>query len=197
MPDDTVAGAVTGPPRPTVVWHVLTALWAIPAALMSASVSPHFGLVVAVVFSGGLLGLIWCIQLARVLLDPEARRRLAWRAIGAWAFCPATGLLLTALYFTQWPLVLRVKLSEPALLRLVTDIEADRVQVDRPIRAGLMSMHRAAVEEHYVLLYTDHGFIFTEYGLAYSRDGNRPTSSYWGLTFRHLFGRWYIFEERD
>ncbi|MFI5008400.1 MAG: hypothetical protein ACHQKZ_13215, partial [Solirubrobacterales bacterium] len=66
-----------------------------------------------------------------------------------------------------------------------------------PGRAGLIGVRSTSAREDCVLLYTEHGFIFTEYGLARSRDGNRPKPAFWGQSFRPLFGRWYVFEERD
>ncbi|MFI5404016.1 MAG: hypothetical protein ACHQ1G_13840, partial [Planctomycetota bacterium] len=66
-----------------------------------------------------------------------------------------------------------MKLSEPALLRLVEEVEAGRVD-GKPGRAGLIGVRSTSAREDCVLLYTEHGFIFTEYGLARSRDGNRP-----------------------
>ncbi len=169
----------------------MTAAWAIMALWMSASLSPDLMLGLAVLGIGGLLGLIWTFQVLRVVLDREARGRLTPRAIVAWAICPATGLLLVALVGTQWPVALRVKLSEPALLRLVEDVEARRATVPGTFGVGRVSVEEATVAGNCVILYTGSGF-FIDYGLAFSRDGNPPAPEYM-RSFRHLFGRWYTY----
>ena len=198
MPEDTVADTAMGPPRPTTTWHVLTGIWAFFAAVMSGRLAPGLLLGMTVVLSGGLLGLIWCVQFARVLLNREARRRLTGRALASWAVCPATGLFLAALTLSQWPVALRVKLSEPALLRLAQEVEDGRDEVTSGRLVGLMVVDGTVLEESCVLLHTDSGFFFVKYGLAYSRDGDWPSSHYYGTTsFRRLFGRWYTFCARE
>jgi hypothetical protein len=189
---ETRTGAPLGSPRPTVLWHIFTAAWALMAAPMSASLSPPFMLMLVAAFFGGALGLIWSVQLLRVLLDREARSRLTRRASVAWAAYPTIGLLLVALFLSQWPFALRVKLSEPALLRLAGEVEDGRTRVGVPCRAGLVSVDSADVRENCVLLFTGAVFL-TECGLAYSRDGKPPALGHpW--VFRHLFGRWYTFQ---
>lgn len=195
MPDDAAAHAAMGPRRPTVAFHVLTAIWAVLAAVMSASIAgAGLMLPLAVVLFGGTLGIAWCFALARAVLDREARGRLTRRAMGAWAVCPLTGLLFVALSFTQWPYELRVRISEPALLRLVEDLDSGRVDASDPGRAGLIFVDYATAEEDCVVFTTESVFL-TEYGLVYSRDGRIPNPQH--LPLWHLYGRWYTFIRWD
>jgi hypothetical protein len=197
-PRESTVGVPTGPPQPTALWHVLTGIWACLAAVMSTQLAPDLLLGTAVLAFGGMLGLIWSVMAARVLLNRDARRRLTGRAIASWAVCPATGLMFAALCASGLPAACRVKLSEPALDRLAAGLEALRTRVDRTTRAGLMFVDEAVVEERCILLRTDSGGFFTQYGLARSRDGSWPASDHYGMTtFRHLFGRWYTFCARE
>lgn len=73
------AGTATGhlhAPRGPAPPHLLTAIWAIPAALLSATIGrgvfAPFGLAIL----GLALAVVWFSNLARVLLDREARGRL-------------------------------------------------------------------------------------------------------------------------
>jgi hypothetical protein len=181
-----------GPPRPTAFWHALTVAWAIPAAVMSASFSPHPGLVFAVLALGGIMGLAWSFQALRVLLDREALGRLTPRAVAGWAAYPVTGLLLLGLSWSQWPLALRVRLSEPDLRRLAEGVEDGWVQVDRRVGAGLVLVEHAEARADCVMLCTGHGLFLTDIGIAYSRDGDGP-SPVGQCRFRHLFGRWHTY----
>jgi hypothetical protein len=190
MPDDAAAHAAMGPPRPTATFHALTAVWVVPAAIMSASIAGDLMLSLVVVLLGGTLGIAWCVALARVLLRREARNRLAWNAMAHWAVCPLTGLLFAVLSFTQWPYELRVRISEPALLRLVEDLDRGRADPGDPGRAGLIFVDYAKAEEDGVVFTTESVFP-TEYGLVYSRDGRTPNPRH--LPLWHLYGRWYTF----
>jgi len=180
------------PPRPTALWHWMTAIWALMALAMGASLPPDLGLVLAVLAFGALLGLIWTVQMLRVLHDREARNRLTLRAAAAWAVCPATGLLLTALVWTGWPIVLRVKLSEPALVRLAEEVKGGRSAVAGRFGTGLVPVYEAHVEGNCVVLSTGVAFL-DDYGLAYSRDGRHPAPGDARYRFHHLFGPWYTF----
>ncbi len=193
MPEDASVHAAMGPPRPTALWHVLTGLWAALAAVMSASLA-GFTLPLVVLAFGGMLGLVWCFYVVRVLPDREARGRLTWKAAAAWAVCPLTGLLFAALSFTSWPYELRVRISEPALLRLVEDLDRGRVDPCDPGRAGLIFVDYATAEEDCVVFTTESAFL-TEYGLVYSRDGRIPNPQH--LPLWHLYGRWYTFIRWD
>jgi hypothetical protein len=149
-------------------------------------------LMFAALFFGGVLGLIWSAQLLRVLIDTEARGRLTRRAAVAWAAYPTVGLVLLALFWSQWPFALRVKLSEPAVVRLASEVEDGRTRVGGPVGAGLVSVEWAEVRGNCVVLFTGAVFM-TDCGLAYSRDGKPPALGHpWA--FRHLFGRWYTFQ---
>jgi hypothetical protein len=84
----------------------------------------------------------------------------------------------------------RVKLSEPALLRLVEDIERGRAVQGSPGRAGLIFVDHATAEEDCVVLTTESGYL-TECGLVFSRTGTIPKPP--ARHLRHLYGRWYTF----
>jgi hypothetical protein len=158
---------------------------------MTASLG-GFLLPLVVLAFGGFLGVVWTVQLLRVLLSREARGRLTRRASLHWGVCPATGLLFGALSLTPWPYALSVKLGEPALLRIVEDLEQGRANARDPGRAGLIFVDDAQVREDCVLLYTGWGYL-TLHGLAYSRDGAPPEPPF--ARVRHLYGRWYTFCE--
>jgi hypothetical protein len=177
------------PPRPSVGFHVSTGVWAVLATLMLASLG-RFLLSGIVVLFGVMLGVAWFFAFARVLVDREARGRLTWKEAGHWAVCPATGLFFVALSFTTWPYMLRVTLSEPALLRLVEDLDQGRANPFDPGRAGLIFVDHAEALEDCVVLTTETGFL-TEYGLVYSRDDSPPDAS--PRWIWHLYGRWYAF----
>lgn len=187
-----MADTTPGPPRPSARLRALTGVWAVLAAVMSASLG-RLMLPFLVLLIGVTLGVAWCSQLTRVLLDREARGRLTWRAMASWMVCPLTGLLFAALSFTSWPYMLRVKISEPALLRLVADLERGRADLRDPGRAGLIFVDHASVREDCVLLETETGFL-TWHGLVYSRSGARPRPPP-RTHVRHLYGRWYTFYE--
>ena len=186
-------------PQPTPLWHIFTVGWLVPALLMTARVDPGFGLLGIVALYGALLGLIWLVCGALVLLSREARARLTRRAVAAWLAFPAMVLLVALLLHTRWPLMLRVRLSEPALLELVQEARADRRPHEDPRRAGLMFVDHVYAEEDCVFLHTNHGFIFREHGLAYSPDGSEPRGRYMGYRteFHHLTGHWWTFEASD
>lgn len=174
---------------------------------MAARVYPGLLLFATVVLGGFGLGVVWCIFLAmRYVAWSKARApRRTWRGVLLWGVCPATGLLLTVLYVTQVPLVLRVKLSETAMLELVEGAEtAARAeegspQVAWPVRAGAMWVQYADVQERCVFLLTNHGFIFHMYGLVYVKGGGRPEGNYMGFRtgYRHLVGDWWTFVASD
>lgn len=190
-----------GPPR---ALQVLTLGWACLAGLMSVRVYPGLLLFAAVVFSGGVIGVTWCVLVVRRLVRRSNNERLNWRTALMWGVCPATGVLLTALYLSEVPLALRVEVSERALLDLVERVDsAPKVdgtpQLRWPVRAGAIFVRGADVQQRCVFLLTNEAPIFRMYGLVYVRDGGTPEGDFWNYltTYRHLVGRWWTFEARD
>lgn len=181
-----------GPPRPTAVWHVMTALWAL-AALLLAVFGHRFATAAVVLPIGGLLALIWCFQAARVLLHRETRSRLTPRAMIGWAAYPATAILLSSLVLSHWVDVLRVRVSEAALLRLVEDVEAGRADFDTPVRAGLFRIEDARIEDGCVLLEVNESWVYLSDGLAFARRGAPPSLA----LSRHITGPWWEFYYLD
>lgn len=180
------APAAIVPSRPNAHFHALTAAWALLALIMCASLG-RFMITGVVVLFGAVLTASWCHELVRALFDREARGRLTRGALGAWAIFPLTVLLFAALSFSPWPYVMRVKLSEHALLRLVEDVEASRAS---PGRAGLIFVDDARAVKGCVVLTTESGYL-TEYGLVFSQAGTMPKPP--ALHLRHLYGPWYVF----
>lgn len=190
-PPRAMRDSPTGPPRPTAVWHVMTAIWALAAALLA--VFGHRVAAAAVLFPlGGVLGLIWCFQAARVLLCREARGRLTPGAMIGWAVYPVTAILLSSLVLSSWIDVLRIRVSEAALLRLVEDVEAGRA-IDRPVRAGLFRIERARIEDGCVLLENNESWVYLSDGLAFVRRGAPPPLA----LARHIWGPWWEFRYLD
>lgn len=187
------------PDRPCKELQVLTILWAPLAGAMSLRVYPGL-LLFAVVFLFGLvLGLFWCaLAWQRFVVHRHVTTRLDRRGRLAWAFCPATGLLLAVLVVTQIPLAVRVKVSESALLRLVEESKV-RCYFPDGRRAGAMFVNAVEPHRYCCFLVTDVGGLFNSYGLVYSRDGARPDARYGGCftDVKHLVGRWWWFCARE
>lgn len=198
-PDDPARGGaatqsrIERDPAPS---HLLTALWALAVVLLGAF-GQDFLLVTVGGFFGAILGLAWLVQVARVLLDREARGRLTGGAILAWMVFPATVFVVAALLLSSWPLVLRVKASESALLRLVAEVEAGRTSFAPPVRAGLFLIDGGRIEGGSVLLEWTEGWPMASEGLAYFTAGNlsRPfEGSFPGpVGLKHVVGRWWTF----
>ena len=182
MPDDAVAR----PPGPGRALLVQTVLWGI-ATILVVAFGHTFLLGIPLLLWGFILGIAWlCLAVSRLILG---RGLLDWRGLVAWA---ATGLLLGAACFTQWPLALRVKLSEPALLRLVEEVDAGRATFHRPVRAGLFAIDGGRVEGGCVLLETNEGWPLASEGIAYVREGTTQARF-----SDHLVGRWWAFHFPD
>ena len=178
-------------PGPGRAVQILTVLWAIAAVLMAAF-GHTFLLGAPLVLCGLLLGVAWCDLAFRRLILQKGFATLDRRGFVAWAFCPWTGLLLSAVCFTQWGLVLRVKLSEPALLRLVEEVEAGKAHFDPPVRAGLFKIDGGRVEGGCVLLETNEGWPLASEGIVYVREGTTQARF-----SDHLVGRWWAFHFPD
>ena len=169
---------------------MLTLGWACIAGLMTLRVYPGMLLFMAVVSSGGVLGVTWCVLLVSCLIRRTAGPAGSGRVL-AWGLCPAVGLLLTVMFVSRIPLVLRVAVSEGALL--------DLVEKEEPGRAGAMFVQTVVVQGRCVFLLTNHAPIFKMYGLVYVEDAGRPEGEYlrYATTYEHLVGRWWTFEARD
>lgn len=187
MTDDEAARA----PGPGRAVQGLTTLWAVGAVLIAL-----FGhtclLGPPLILCGLLLGIGWCCLAVGRLIVREGILRLGWRGVLVWALCPATGLLLGAVCFSQWPLALRVKLSEPALLRLVEEVKAGRASFDRPVRARLFKIDGGRVDGGCILLETNEGWPLASEGIAYVPKGTPRV-----LFSDHLVGRWWAFAFPD
>lgn len=141
---------------------------------------------------GMVLGIAWCCLAFGRLLLRGGLLKLDRRGVAAWAFCPATGLMLgTVIWCSHWPLALRVRVSEQALLRLVEEVEAGRTRFDPPARAGLFVIDGAYIEGGYVFLETNEGWPLASEGIAYLREGAQPWSR------PNLTGRWWDFHFPD
>lgn len=174
---------------------------------MTLRVYPGLLMLAAVVVSGGVLGVVWCVLAAsRLLRRRSVPVRMGWRGGLAWALCPVAGLLLAALYMTQIPLAARVAIGESALLELVDRAEnAPHVyqgvpDLEFPVRAGTIIVKSVYVQERCVFLVTSEGPIFRTYGLAYAKDeGELPARGFAHqfTNYYHLFGSWWTFDAVD
>ena len=203
-PTSGCAAAATRPvPRPDREAQILTLLWAAAALLATAfGLTSGFGGILLFLF-GVLLALAWCVVAFGRLVVEWGLPRLDWRSTLSWTFCPATVLLLGIfIYYSPWPLVLRVKLSEPALLRIVEEVRAGRTHFDPPARAGLFSIDCGSVRNGTVLLDTNEGWLLDTEGIAYVGDDPRwlefgedgsPPPPFRG----RLAGRWCWFRYPD
>jgi len=168
----------------------MTGIWALLSLPACASPNANPLITVLAFSTGGLLGLIWLVQVLRVVLDADGRQRMTRRAAIAWSIYPATGLLLLFLLMTGLFFEVRVRLSETALERLAAEVTSG-AEVKGTRWVGLVRIEGARMSGNAVLFSTESKFL-AEYGLAYSRDGappalpGRPVVS-------HVFGRWYTF----
>ena len=192
-PDTTVG------PRPRRSIQIATLCWAVVVILAAAFGHTAMGEGAPLFLFGLLLGLGWCGN----LIVEWGLVRLDWRSAVAWSVCPATLLLLGFfIYFSPWPLVLRVKLSESALLRVVEEVRAGRTRFDPPVRAVLFSIDSARIRNGTVLLDTNESWPLESAGIAYVGDDPRwldfgedgsPPPPFCGS----LFGRWSWFRYPD
>lgn len=134
------------------------------------------------------------------LLVQRGILRLDLRSAAAWAWCPATGLLVVAFLASPWPLRLRVEVSEAALMRAVEQVEAGHAPLALPVRTGLFEIDGVMVRPGAVLLVVNEGCPLESQGLAYVRDDaiwrgaeriQRPP-----FTGR-ISGRWWWFRYPD
>jgi hypothetical protein len=184
--------------RPSFALQALTVLWAGLAGVGSARVYPGL-MLFGLVFLGGIaLGLKWIYQFVR-----RWRARARHPALGcwgrlAWGFCPAVGVLLTALFLTQIPLIVRIKASEGALIAMA---ESDPPEQRR--RAGFMFVRSVHVAGDLVFYETGNTPIFNTFGVVCSRDRREPRAGFedgyrgFNTDFWHLFGNWWAFFARD
>lgn len=194
MTNNSQAAVARGP---SVLLQGATVFWAAPAALVSARTAPGL-LGFAVAGSGFVLGVWWCFAAlfarerrlrAEVRLD--ARGRLAW------AFCPAVGLLMTALVLSRLPLAARVYVFQGSLRAVAEEAlalsEAGDDLDTLPRAAGTFRLRSVVVQDGAVFFVNALGL--GSAGLLYVPQGREPPGLFGGeiAYCDHLFGRWWHF----
>jgi hypothetical protein len=138
-------------------------------------------------FLGAMLGFIWLICTAA---SPDVFR--SWRRIAAWTAVPLVFLVAFLAIRSNWPLAIRVWLSETELRDYVACGGTE--PGTRWEHVGLFVAKSCVVEPQCVLITTDYGFL--EYGGVAYAPGGRPDSQPF-TTFWHLYGPWYKWRFSD
>lgn len=155
-----------------------------------------FGLLLA----GALLGAVWLVG---VLLDVwvwlRSGGRLGPRLVLRWAGVPVCGLLGVWLLWTDLDFVLRLKLSEPALVArcrsLLDDPDAHAIDGEW---VGLFRVHRADPGgDGLVRLVTVLPGVFDEGGVYYDPAGVIRATDEWPEERARVFGPWARFSWSD
>lgn len=199
---DTTPDQPPFPRWPSVVFGTLllaSAVWLCVAAVHFSTVQPDQFLVFFLALGGFAIGIVWVI-LAAVTLFGTPRHARPRRGLFLTALAtPVCGLLAVALLISDADLLLRLKLSEPALRREAERLRADpdaRRDTDR--RVGLFRVRYASVTDTGAVRFvTDLPWIFEEAGLYHDPDRTITPTKQWPEHRARLTGPWATFYHLD
>ena len=158
--------------------HALALLWLLGAAVVLSNAAGGALATVAMASFALFLSITWGLRLFIAL------KRRSHILLEHWLVWPGAFVLAVGLHITQAPRLLRLKLSEDALL--------EAIELRRPGGAGLFDVLEVIPKEDGTYLVTKDG-IFGAAGFAYFPD-DVPTNK--KLKMRHVSGHWWTFRSR-
>jgi hypothetical protein len=116
----------------------------------------------------------------------------SWRGCILWLSPPLASVLILVAAHTDYPLLLRVRLSEESLLAHAADVNAELVDWREARWVGLFYVKETKTYEGAVFFYTRNSFLNWE-GVAYIPPGVPPVPR---ISAQPLTGDWYRFTWR-
>lgn len=184
---------------PLVGMGVCSLAWLGLAIVLFSTPAADALLAILLIIAGLLLACVWLVlTVVGGVLVRKGHRPGCWPVL-AWTFTPLAGFAGLVCYATHWDLMLRVRLSEPALIAEAERLRSGGVPQDAERHLGLLRVYRADLEaDGTVRFMTDMPWIFDEAGLFY--DPDRAIGLHWDVPegYGHedrsvLYGPWFVY----
>lgn len=188
------------------VWlflSVISALWLLCALVAFSNVGVDLLLFLVMFFWGSILAAVWMLSMLCLiwirLRDPNPLGRLSKRTAMIILATPICGVLGAWLLWTDLDLILRLKLSERALITHCESVIADPERAKQPRRwFGLLRVYAVdVVDADAVRVTTVLPGIFDEAGVYYDPDMVVAETNTGSEQRSTLFGPWKRFVFRD
>jgi len=165
---------------------------AVLAAATLVAFSPPGGYFIIIVLGFWVwlvVGLTW---LGRFIGNVAVQRPIGIRGWTTWLVAPVIVLVSAGAIHQDIPLVLRFRISEPAMTRFAKHTLVEPTG-NPPDRVGLYKVGRVEMLDGGVGFTVAGAGIVDESGFAYSPQG--PPAEGGGNSYEHLGGDWYLWEQ--
>jgi len=182
-----------------IVLALCSLVWLGFATVAFSTVAVDELLFLLLAFIGVVLAVAWvvltCVSLH--IVGP-GRARPGWKTVLMWAVTPIAGMLGLLGYAVDWDLMLRLKLSERALVAEAQQIQGGQAFGTDDRWVGLFKVRWAALNpDGSVRFVTDLPWMFDEAGLYYDPGGVVTATRAWPEDRTRLYGPWRRFHFRD